>query len=238
MSNNLTRRHKQPADGDVRVETPEGVNLAAPIADLGSRAVALLIDFLIIAVLFLLLSMLSMFGRTGEGVMLVLMFFVAWTYFIVTEMLMDGASPGKKAMSLRVVADDLTPITLEKSLIRNLFRFVDTFVPPFCGIGAVIMLANDGNKRIGDLAAGTLVIVEARRKRKTLRIEVEPIAPTLALTAKEQRAIVRFANYYEQGYHERANELASRLQPLFPTLSEAEILTNLRGYGRYIKGDE
>ncbi|HEY3475334.1 MAG TPA: RDD family protein, partial [Anaerolineales bacterium] len=80
-----------------------------------------------------------------------------WGYYIFFEMLWNGQSPGKRWVGLRVIRADGTPITLSESLIRNLARLVD-FLPAAYGIGVVTMFIDRQSRRLGDLAAGTLVV--------------------------------------------------------------------------------
>jgi len=80
-----------------------------------------------------------------------------WGYYIFFEMLWNGQSPGKRWVGLRVIRTDGTPITLSESFIRNLTRFVD-FLPAGYGIGILSMFLDKQSRRLGDLAAGTLVV--------------------------------------------------------------------------------
>ncbi|MEK7327557.1 MAG: RDD family protein, partial [Chloroflexota bacterium] len=80
-----------------------------------------------------------------------------WGYYILFEMLWNGQSPGKRWVGLRVIRTDGTPITLTESIIRNLVRLVD-FLPAYYGVGVVTMFINEQSRRLGDLAAGTLVV--------------------------------------------------------------------------------
>ena len=82
---------------------------------------------------------------------------VEWTYFIVLETITDGRSLGKRVLGLRVVRDGGSPITLRDSIVRNLLRAVD-MLPANYVVGLVAMLVSDQGKRLGDLAAGTVVV--------------------------------------------------------------------------------
>ncbi|MBC7287208.1 MAG: RDD family protein, partial [Armatimonadetes bacterium] len=83
--------------------------------------------------------------------------FVFLGYFIIFEMLWNGQSPGKRAARIRVIRDDGTPITFVESAIRNLLRIVD-FLPFYYGVGLLSILLSRRNKRLGDFAAGTVVV--------------------------------------------------------------------------------
>ena len=82
-------------------------------------------------------------------------------YFILFELLMHGQTPGKKAMKIRVMRDDGTPVTANEVLVRNILRLVD-FLPFGYALGAVVMFPSPLSKRLGDLAAGTIVVKEGQ----------------------------------------------------------------------------
>src|SRR5215510_11634669 len=84
-------------------------------------------------------------------------FVLFWGYYIFFEMLWNGQTPGKRWVGLRVIRTDGTPITLSESFIRNLTRLVD-FLPAAYGIGIISMFLDKQSRRLGDLAAGTLVV--------------------------------------------------------------------------------
>ena len=82
-------------------------------------------------------------------------------YFILFEWLMRGQTPGKKALKIRVIRDDGTPATIHEVLVRNVLRLID-FLPFSYGVGAIVMFASRLSKRLGDIAAGTIVIKEGQ----------------------------------------------------------------------------
>ena len=122
-------------DTRYRVEIPGGIKLEAQVVGPIPRFFALAIDLAIRGALFL----------------------VEWFYPVLFEVLWRGQTPGKRALGISVINDDLTPVTLGPSLVRNLLRVVD-FLPVFYLAGLVTMLSNRRFQRLGDLAAGTLVI--------------------------------------------------------------------------------
>ncbi len=147
--------------------------LEFPVAGLGSRFVALLLDQVIQgAALFALgmvvITVLAAVGRQRDerlagkwfiaGIIFVV-FLIIWGYFALFEAFWQGQTPGKRVMKLRVIKDSGRQITLFESLARNLIRFVD-YMPSFYLAGVITMLCNRRNKRLGDLAAGTMVIHE------------------------------------------------------------------------------
>ena len=142
-------------------ETPEGIVLRLRVAGPVPRACAWLIDLFIKGgVGFILLILLSPLEAIGTGLYLLLLFLLEWFYHVVFE-LRAGATPGKKTMELRVVNDNGTPPGFASVTLRNLLRAAD-FFPFFYGFGLFSTLINKDFKRLGDLAAGTLVIHEEK----------------------------------------------------------------------------
>jgi uncharacterized RDD family membrane protein YckC len=204
-----------PLDTRYQVETPEGIDLPLRPAGLMVRALAFSIDLglrgLILGVLFIVLAFL---GKLGAGLGSILLFGVSWWYMVLFEVLNQGRSPGKQWMGLRVVHDDGTPIGWSASLLRNLLRFVD-LLPFGYFLGAISCLQHPSFKRLGDLAAGTLVIYREQPLTRPQLPDVQPRRPAFALTLPEQRAILGFAERQGELSEARSHELASILaQPL------------------------
>ena len=152
------------------VETPEHVRLDYVLADVGSRAAALALDFGIIVVSGIVISLIG--ARVGDlsdiladwfaGPMLyVLVLLSFWGYFILFEALWGGRTPGKRAVGIRVVHTGGEPLSFHGSVLRNLIRLVD-LQPAVTGmVGAVSILVNKRAQRLGDLVAGTVVVRDA-----------------------------------------------------------------------------
>lgn len=146
------------------------VQIDLPLASIGSRALALALDmlglllasFFFMALLTLMGSFIGVAGNLMLAAMIVLFFLTFWGYFVACELLMGGQSPGKRLCGLRVVQEDGTNVGVVASLVRNLLRAVD-FMPGGYGIGVLTMFLNDRGRRLGDLAAGTLVVREGAR---------------------------------------------------------------------------
>jgi uncharacterized RDD family membrane protein YckC len=153
------------------IQTPENVAFGYQIAGIGSRFLASLLDTMIVVLLqVVILIVLTLIVRSVDSSVfadqisawvyaifgLVAAIFY-WGYYIFFEMLWNGQSPGKRWVGLRVIRADGTPITLSESLIRNLARLVD-FLPAAYGIGIVTMFIDKQSRRLGDFAAGTLVV--------------------------------------------------------------------------------
>ncbi|HXC79915.1 MAG TPA: RDD family protein [Candidatus Acidoferrum sp.] len=159
------------SDSDLIVATPERVSFEFQIAGLGTRAIAQIIDLLIVAVV----EIAVLFFGFGAGtvansltaavlLIIVLSFINVFGYFWVSEALWSGQTLGKKAFRLRAVGDRGEPLTFMQAGIRNIVRIID-FLPYGYGIGMVVLFANGKGKRLGDLAAGTLVVKDSDHVR-------------------------------------------------------------------------
>lgn len=195
-------------------ETPEGVTLTFPTAGPPIRLMAWLLDALLIGMVQILLAIvLGLLGGVGSGLYLIAAFLLTWFYPVFFEVWSDGSTPGKKRMGLQVVNDDGTPVDLVASLIRNLLRTAD-FLPAAFAAGLVTMTLDRDFRRLGDLAAGTLVI-HRRRLRDLGRVPEEiPVAPPVVLSSEERRMLVDYASRLPRWNYERAQELANIVQPL------------------------
>jgi uncharacterized RDD family membrane protein YckC len=212
----------QPVDTRHHIETPEGIDLNLRAAGLVSRSLAFAIDLgirgLILGVLFTVSGFL---GKFGMGLAAILLFLVNWWYMVLFEVLNQGRSPGKQMMGLCVVQDDGTPIGWSSSLIRNLLRFVD-MLPLGYFLGAVSCLQHPTFKRLGDLAAGTLVIYLDRPPQRPQLPQVEPMPAPFTLTLNEQRALMSLAERQAELSPQRVRELAAIIaRPLNVTPAEA-----------------
>ena len=159
------------SDTDLIVATPERVSFDFQIAGLGTRAIAQIIDLLIVgtvevAVLFFgfAAGTVTNSGTVAGLVIIVFSFINVFGYFWVSEALWSGQTIGKKAFRLRAVGDRGEPLTFMQAGIRNIVRIVD-FLPYGYGIGMIVLFANGKGKRLGDLAAGTIVVKDSDHVR-------------------------------------------------------------------------
>ena len=150
------------------IETPEQIKIDYSIAGIGSRFYAALIDIAVLTPIVLIgmyvtvRAMIDLDQRLGNwlaAVAGVATFALQWGYYMAFEITTNGQSPGKRALGLRVIKVHGYPISFSDSVIRNLVRIVD-FLPFFYGAGLLAMLSNKNWQRLGDLAAGTLVVKE------------------------------------------------------------------------------
>jgi hypothetical protein len=140
------------------------------------------------------------------------LFFGEWFYPVFFEV-SRGATPGKRQMGLLVLHDDGTPVSWGASMIRNLIRFAD-FLPLAYGFGLLTMLIHPNFKRLGDLAAGTLVVHWHPQTGVAELPAAKAAPPAVPLALDEQRAIIEFAERLPTWTTQRAAELASLARPL------------------------
>lgn len=217
------------------VETPEGVELALRVAGPVPRALAWSIDFLIrVAAYIGLLLALAPLGRLGLGLLAIAVFVGEWWYPVLFEVYDHGRTPGKRALRLRVLHENGTPVGWSAALVRNLLRAVD-FLPLFYGLGLAAMLVSRDFKRLGDLAAGTVVVHGEESGRYRPLAALEPLRPPLALGREEARALLDFAARSPQLSRERQIELANLLAGVTGAEGPAGI-ERLHRYAAWIAG--
>ena len=153
----------------LNIDTPELVSIEMPLAGIGSRFIALLVDYLIwgagLVVLIVLgialLPALHTFNRISaqwaEAIVIFIVFVVNWGYFTLFEAFWNGRTPGKRVAKIRVIQRSGRSIGLVESMARNLVRYVDQ-LPFFYAVGVIAMFVTRQHQRLGDLAAGTLVV--------------------------------------------------------------------------------
>src|SRR5215207_5314487 len=155
----------------IDIYTPENVAFGYQVAGIGSRFLAAMVDtaFILLLQFAVLAAFIAILSASGGDILVnqlapwiiavlgLVAFLFFWGYYIFFEMLWNGQSPGKRWVGLRVIRSNGTPITLSESLIRNLARLVD-LLPAAYGIGIITMFIDQQSRRLGDLAAGTLVV--------------------------------------------------------------------------------
>ncbi|MBS1190003.1 MAG: domain containing protein [Rhodocyclaceae bacterium] len=222
------------------IATPEGCELELRIAGPITRVRAWFYDFLLRLVGWLGLAMAAgATGRLGMGFLLVGGFLLEWFYPILFEVYMEGQTPGKRACDLVVVHDDGRPVGWNGAFIRNTVRFVD-FLPLLYAAGFIASLLNAEGKRLGDLAAGTVVAHAGGRRPESQSPAgiqekgAEP--PPLPLTMEEQQAIIEYHRRAGQLTDERALELAVLPEPLTVGLSPEQARRRLLRIGNFLLG--
>jgi uncharacterized RDD family membrane protein YckC len=152
------------------IDTPELVAIEMPLAGVGSRFIALLVDYIIwffgFILLFFLAALLLPAIRAVSrpswqwtvAIFVFIGFLVNWGYFTLFEAFWNGRTPGKRVAKIRVIQRSGRAIGLFESMARNLIRYVDQFPFPLHVVGVVSMFVTRQHQRLGDLAAGTLVV--------------------------------------------------------------------------------
>ncbi len=190
---------------EIRLRTPESVELEFPLAGIGSRAYALFVDYLLLALGMIVVvlvgaliayqlwvyfsfksnlsELLSTIGGWIAAIVLLLLFTIFVGYFVIFETLWQGQTPGKKLAQIRVIREDGRPIALPQATLRALLRVFDDFF--LFLVGFILILQGRQEKRLGDWVAGTVVIQELRQKKDRIKIVDEVKAKEVALSLLE-----------------------------------------------------
>ncbi|HEY3397289.1 MAG TPA: RDD family protein [Armatimonadota bacterium] len=210
---------------NLEIETPEHIVLRYELAGLGSRFVAVMLDgltqFLVLATIFGLVWRLGTFlqSRTTVFTAIVVVSFSALfslAYFIAFELAWKGQSPGKRWIGLRVIRSNGTPLSLTESAVRNIVRIVD-WLPLLYVVGGLFVFFSRYCQRVGDFAAGTLVVRE--------RLAGPPRRRTAAIA--DQAVVLRLSRE-ELDLVERFRERRTQLDPAARARLAAQIAQRLR----------
>ena len=219
-------------------ETPEGITLALRPAGVVPRFYACVLDLLIRGALMIaVFSALAALGRVGAAVGLLAWFAIEWLYPVLFELLPGSATPGKRALGLRVVMDSGLPVTPAASLLRNVLRVAD-FLPVLYASGGLSILLRADFKRLGDLAAGTLVVYAGQTGLHGALPEAVPRVPTRPLSPREQSAVLAWAgraNSLTPARHDELARLAASITPGTPS-GERDASTTLLGVAQWVLG--
>jgi uncharacterized RDD family membrane protein YckC len=200
----------------IKITTPENIEIEYNLADIGSRTAAYIIDSLVQALFLLVLIIGILLIRYFSpdlwedyygwiiGISMILSFMIICGYFISMELTNNGQTFGKKVMRLRAIRNNGQSLTLKHSAIRNLFKiFLDII-----GVGPLFIFFNKEHKRIGDMAASTIVIIENEKSRPITLDDLQKSNEHFDYyICKEERELLR-------DYLERKNKMEdySRLQ--------------------------
>jgi len=228
--------HQIVLDTARRVATPEGIEITLRVAGPVPRALAYVIDLLLRgAVMIAVTIAAATLGRFGGAIFLLTAFLLEWLYPVFFEVVSNGATPGKRAMGLIVLNDDGTPIRWPASLTRNLLRAID-FLPFMYFAGFCTMVMNRDFKRLGDLAANTLVVYRDEKLSRAIIPEADPIAPSVVLSLSEQRTLLDFSERANRLTSERAAELAEIVAPLTNNHSGPAAIQHIVGIANHLMG--
>jgi len=158
-----------PLDNCILIVTPENIAFQYRVAGPFRRAVAYLCDLALQCIVFYTIFRVTVvlvgFGLSGIGIGLglVLWFVASWFYGGLFETFWNGQTPGKRLLGIRVLRTDGRPINGMQAVLRNILRVVDQQPLFFCQLGFWAAAMNDRFQRLGDLACGTIVILEERQ---------------------------------------------------------------------------
>jgi uncharacterized RDD family membrane protein YckC len=223
---------EDPLDTSVAIETPEHIVFRYRIAGPARRLFAYLVDLIACYGTAAILCLLILFATVGAGavsdavdsgaqlgfgLILVILFAAQWVYFVVWEAT-TGRSPGKMAAGLRVVTTAGRPIGFGPAALRNVLRAADA-LPTGYAVGVGAMALSPRFQRLGDLVAGTMVIVPERPRAATLIAVWPPPHPSeladlpeeVRLDAEERAALELFLRRRGTLGPARENELASMI---------------------------
>ena len=193
------------------IETPEQIELEFPVAGLGSRGMALLVDSLIqLLVVILVLIITSLVspdlsrywvaaGKWMTALVIFLIFCLYWGYFAIFEVFWNGQTPGKRQAHIRVITASGRPITVFEAIARNFLRVVDSQLLYI--VGAIAIAVDKKNRRLGDMVAGTVVIHELQEQgdsywyaQQSTAVTAPSVEAISAMTAQEFQLIEAFLN--------------------------------------------
>jgi uncharacterized RDD family membrane protein YckC len=227
------------------IETPENVELQRRLAGIGTRFIAGLMDTLLITLMYIVLLLLfltlginiisyagisDVLGMWVLAIMIFIAFLIYWGYFVLFEMLTNGQSPGKKYMKIRVVMVEGGGISLNSIAVRNLLRVVDAI--GLYAVAGITMFVTQKVQRLGDLAAGTVVISEeipdysARYDKKKRVFDDKTITPAvLEATGLKPEEYQLLHNYWlrrdELTIEARNKILPQLLQPILVRMGQS-----------------
>ena len=166
-----------PSEDQIRIDTPEQIQLEFPLAGIGSRFLALALDTVIQTLLYIagtfamiagagfLKNLANYFAWVPENwaiaLVILFLFSVYWGYFAFFEIIWKGQTPGKRLTGIRVIKDSGRPINVYEAIGRNLMRVVD-WLPGMYIAGIVSMMISPQNRRLGDHVVGSVVVHDKR----------------------------------------------------------------------------
>jgi uncharacterized RDD family membrane protein YckC len=196
-------------DTGVNIITPENIAFQYRLAGPFRRIWAYLIDVLIRVAIYIVIAIvlgiafgITGLGGLGDGLTYVLLFFLSWFYPGIFEALWNGQTPGKRLMHIRVLTIEGQPIQGWQAILRNFLRAADCMPVMFYQLGLWSAAVNDRFQRLGDIASGTMVVVEEPQRHFGVAKITEPEAIRLAglLPAgfRPSRSLARALSTYVQ----------------------------------------
>lgn len=227
----VSQAFQDPIDTSAEVETPEHVRFHHQLAGPARRALAYFIDLIVRAMVGLVLLIIVLIAGIASddelrglsfGMKAIVFFALEWGYYALFETIWSGRSPGKKVLRLRVITDTGRPLHYLDSILRNLLRAAD-LLPSLYALGLVVMGRDHKFRRLGDMVAGTIVVVEERHDvGDSLRIHPTPSPFELAalpqripLSGDELESLELYLRRVPRLHSARATELAEIVAPVF-----------------------
>ncbi len=243
-----------------KIEVAEGVEILLRPAGPVPRALAFLIDLLLMGGIWIACTLLlvvvasiigtSLGGLLGVGFYFLGIFLLNWWYFVFFERGPRGASPGKRAMGLRVVRTSGAPVGWGAAILRNFLRVVDGIpilgidllpLVPLGMLGMGFTLLTRRFQRIGDLLADTVVVyqqksseVEAMPLHPDVQRLIVPSPPPRLLSKEEQQAVILFLERAGLWSDARKEEIANHVQSLTGASGRAGVL-KLLSMGQWLR---
>lgn len=242
-------------DRTVAIRTPESIAFSYELAGLGSRFLAVLVDLIIQLILVSLIfwgivaiaahapktpALSSSEERAalslGYAILICIVFLIFFGYFIAFEAAWNGQTPGKRMLGIRVVRDGGYPLDFMNALIRNLIRTLE-FGVGFYLMGAISSLLSVENKRLGDYAAGTIVVRDSHSALPELPVAAG-VRPLLRLSEDERALIARFIDRRAGLLPERRTALAQQIADIvrpkvsadFAGLDDETLIERVEGF--------
>jgi uncharacterized RDD family membrane protein YckC len=205
----------QPGFDQLRIDTPEQIALELPLAGIGSRFLAIAIDTLIQAAVYLITALIFFIAipvgsaglnflprLVGPAMAVFILFAVYWGYFAFFEIIWKGQTPGKRYAGIRVIKESGSPINAFEAIGRNLMRAVDV-LPALYGVGLVCMMCNQQSRRLGDFVAGTVVVHEKPTEdiRPSWNTSDQALTPTPGLAQVTPDELVLIETYLHRRWN-------------------------------------
>ena len=215
------------SNDEIRIETPEHIEFSYELAGIGSRFVAALLDSLLQSLLLLVLLLIAALVATlfpgskaaREALIvfcLIGSFLIVWGYYVFYETSWNGQTPGKRAAMIRVLRDDGTPVGFYDVVVRNLVRIVD-FLPASYALGVVSIFATRLSKRLGDLAAGTIVV---RERADEMPADLPEPGPAADLQQGLEAAVAPYVRLLDRNEIEAIRRFLERRHELDPAVRQ------------------
>lgn len=241
------------APDQLSIETPEQIALEFPLAGVGSRFLAVSVDMLLqvtiaLAVMAAVSGTWSLIGsRSGGGpwylaIVVITAFLLFYGYFAAFEAFWHGQTPGKRLIGLRVLSVTGRPARIDEAILRNLLRVVDQ-LPGVYAIGILTMLISSRNQRLGDLAAGTVVVHEKALSAPVLTVAAPPAGGWSGAAVLTEAELLLVETFLQRRHeltpdvretHARAiaDRLRARLGPAAPPLEPEALIEALHARAR------